>query len=423
MGFDVVYLPPVHPIGTTFRKGRNNSLGAEPGDPGSPWAIGSSEGGHLAIERGLGTIDDFTVFREEAERLGLEIALDLAWQTSPDHPWVREHPDWFRHRPDGTIKYAENPPKKYQDIYPLDFESDDWPALWQALLEVTLFWIDRGVRIFRVDNPHTKTLRFWEWLIGQVRSRDPRVIFLAEAFTRPHVMQYLAKAGFTQSYTYFTWRNSKDDLIEYFTELTATDAREYLRANLFANTPDILHEYLQQGGRPAFRARLLLAATLGANYGIYSGFELCENRSMRPGSEEYANSEKYQYRHWDWDRPGNIKELVARINQVRHREAALQHDRTLRFHETDNPQIIAFSKTSPRGPLNAPDDDRIFVVVSLDPYYMQQGFVRCPFGMSGEYRVRDLLDDCVYAWHDEWNYVRFDPEVRQGHVLKLEIKN
>ena len=375
----------------------------------------------LAIERGLGTIDDFTVFREEAERLGLEVALDLAWQTSPDHPWVSEHPDWFRHRPDGTIKYAENPPKKYQDIYPLDFESDDWPALWQALLEVTLFWIDRGVRIFRVDNPHTKTLRFWEWLIGQVRSRDPRVIFLAEAFTRPHVMKYLAKAGFTQSYTYFTWRNSKHELIEYFAELTATDAREYLRANLFANTPDILHEYLQQGGRPAFRARLLLAATLGANYGIYSGFELCENRSMRPGSEEYANSEKYQYRHWDWDRPGHIKELVARINQVRHREAALQHDRTLRFHETDNPQIIAFSKTAPRGPLNA-HDDRIFVVVSLDPYYMQQGFVRCPLGTAGGYRVRDLLDDCVYTWHDEWNYVRFDPEVRQGHVLKLEIR-
>jgi starch synthase (maltosyl-transferring) len=419
LGFDVVYLPPVHPIGRSFRKGRNNSLDPAPGDPGSPWAIGSADGGHTAVEPGLGTLDDFAAFREEAERLGLEVALDLAWQSSPDHPWVREHPDWFRHRPDGTIKYAENPPKKYQDIYPLDFESEDWRALWQALFEVTMFWVDRGVRIFRVDNPHTKPLGFWEWLIREVQVREPRVIFLSEAFTRPRVMKCLAKGGFSQSYTYFTWRNSKAELIDYFTELTGGEAREYLRPNLFANTPDILHEYLQRGGPPAFRARLLLAATLGANYGIYSGFELCENRAVRPGSEEYADSEKYQFRQWDWDRPGHIKELVARVNAIRHSEAALQFDNTLRFHDTDNPQIIAFSKTAP-GSNRTP----IFVVVSLDPFYMQHGFVRAPFDKPGEYRVRDLLaNDTVYTWRGEWNYVRFDPDVRQGHVLKLEIRN
>jgi starch synthase (maltosyl-transferring) len=422
LGFDVVYLPPIHPIGRSFRKGRNNSLEARPGDPGSPWAIGAAEGGHTAVEPGLGTIDDFVTFREEAERLGLEIALDLAWQCSPDHPWVRQHPDWFRHRPDGTIKYAENPPKKYQDIVPLDFESDDWQALWQALFEVTMFWVDRGVRIFRVDNPHTKSLGFWEWLIGEVHARDPRVLFLSEAFTRPQVMKYLAKSGFTQSYTYFTWRTSKAELTDYFVELTASEAREYLRPNLFANTPDILHEYLQQGGPPAFRARLLLAATLGANYGIYSGFELCENRAVRPGSEEYADSEKYQFKRWDWDRPGNIKELVARVNAVRRREAALQFDRTLRFHETDNPLIIAFSKAVPAA--SRLDHDSLFVVVSLDPHYMQHGFVRAPFRQPGAYRVRDLLeDDTVYTWRGEWNYVRFDPDVRQGHVLKLDIGN
>jgi starch synthase (maltosyl-transferring) len=430
MGFDVVYLPPIHPIGQSFRKGRNNSLQPQPGDPGSPWAIGSIEGGHTAIEPGLGTFDDFAAFREEAERLGLEVALDLAWQCSPDHPWVREHPDWFRHRPDGTIKYAENPPKKYQDIYPLDFECDAWPALWQALLAVTMFWVDRGVLIFRVDNPHTKTFGFWEWLIGEVHTREPRVIFLSEAFTRPRVMRYLAKSGFTQSYTYFTWRNSKAELIEYLSELTATDTREYLRGNLFANTPDILHEYLQRGGPPAFRARLLLAATLGANYGIYSGFELCDNRAVRPGSEEYADSEKYQYRRWNWDRPGHIKELVARVNAIRHREVALQFDHTLRFHETDNPEIIAFSKSVPGAsrPTSADDRgsvyDRVLVIVNLDPHHMQHGFVRCPLGTAdGAYQVRDLLDETVYTWRGEWNYVRFDPDVRQGHILKLEIGN
>jgi starch synthase (maltosyl-transferring) len=412
LGFDVVYLPPIHPIGRSFRKGRNNALAAEPSDPGSPWAIGSAEGGHTAIEPGLGTLDGFDAFRQEAERLGLEVALDLAWQCSPDHPWVREHPEWFRHRPDGTIRYAENPPKKYQDIYPFDFESEDWRALWRALLEVTLFWVDHGVRAFRVDNPHTKTFTFWEWLIDSVHARHPDVIFLAEAFTRPKLMGYLAKLGFTQSYSYFTWRNTKAELTEYFAELTTSESREYLRPNLFANTPDILHAYLQHGGRPAFEARLLLAATLGANYGIYSGFELCERRALRPGSEEYADSEKYQFQHWDWERPGNIHELVCRVNAIRHAHRALQFNVPLIFHDTDNPEIIAYSKTAPDG------SDPILTIVNLDPHHMQHGLVDVPVA-DDAFTVRDLLDDASYTWHRGRNYVRFDPGIRQGHVLCL----
>jgi starch synthase (maltosyl-transferring) len=413
LGFDVLYLPPVHPIGTSFRKGRNNALVACATDPGSPWAIGSPAGGHEAIDPALGTLEDFQAFRSEAERLDMEIALDLAWQCSPDHPWVREHPEWFRHRPDGTIKYAENPPKKYQDIYPFDFECDDWRALWQALLDVTLLWVDRGVRIFRVDNPHTKTFRFWEWLIAQVHARHPDVIFLSEAFTRPPLMRWLAKAGFTQSYTYFTWRNTKAELVEYFVELTTTEAREYLRPNLFANTPDILHEYLQRGGRPAFDARLLLAATLGANYGIYSGFELCEGQAI-PGTEEYADSEKYQFRKWDWDRPGNIAELVCQVNKIRHAHPALQFDRTLQFHATDNPEIVAYSKRAPDG------SERLLTIVNLDPLHTQHGHVEVPeIGADEPFTVTDLIDDVSYGWRGPWNYVRFDPEIRQGHILWL----
>jgi starch synthase (maltosyl-transferring) len=420
LGFDVVYLPPIHPIGTSFRKGPNNSLVAAPGDPGSPWAIGSEAGGHTAIDPGLGTLDDFDAFGAQAGRLGLEIALDLAWQCSPDHPWVEEHPDWFRHRPDGTIKYAENPPKRYQDIYPLDFECDDWVSLWNALLDVALFWIGHGVHIFRVDNPHTKTFGFWQWFIDEIHARHPDIIFLSEAFTRPAPMRYLAKSGFTQSYTYFTWRNTKTELIEYFTELTATPVREYLRPNLFANTPDILHAYLQRGGRPAFEARLLLAATLGASYGIYSGFELCDGEAVQ-GTEEYADSEKYQYRHRDWNSPGHIQELIARVNGIRRVCRALQSDWTLRFHETDNPQIIAYSKTAA--------GEQLLVVVNLDPHHMQHGHVRVSFeGLSADeaaaaaaYQVRDLIDDVRYEWRGDWNYVRFDPGVRQGHILKLEI--
>jgi starch synthase (maltosyl-transferring) len=412
LGFDIVYLPPIHPIGRSFRKGRNNALAAEPSDPGSPWAIGSPDGGHTAVEPGLGTLDDFDAFRQEAERLGLEVALDLAWQCSPDHPWVREHPEWFRHRPDGTIKYAENPPKKYQDIYPFDFDTEDWQALWQALRDVTMFWIDRGVRVFRVDNPHTKTFGFWEWLIETVHDRHADVIFLAEAFTRPKMMRYLAKAGFTQSYSYFTWRNTKAELTEYFTELTTGESREYLRPNLFTNTPDILHAYLQHGGRPAFETRLLLAATLGASYGIYSGFELCEGRALRPGSEEYADSEKYQFRARDWDRPGNIRELVRRVNEIRHEHRALQSDWTLCFLATSNPEIIAYTKTAPDG------SDRVLTIVNLDPRHTQHGLVDVPVD-EDVFAVRDLLDDTSYTWHRGWNYVRFDPETRQGHILCL----
>ncbi len=303
MGFDVLYLPPIHPIGRTFRKGPNNSLQAGPGDPGSPWAIGSEEGGHMSVAPELGTLEDFDHFLAAARAVHLEIALDLAYQCSPDHPYVREHPEWFRHRPDGTIKYAENPPKKYQDIYPFDFECAEWRSLWQELKRVVEFWCARGVRIFRVDNPHTKSFHFWEWMIADVRRQYPDVLFLAEAFTRPNIMRYLAKLGFDQSYSYFTWRNTRAELVEYFTELSEPPVVDYMRPNLFANTPDILHEFLQHGGRNAFQIRLVLAATLGASYGIYSGFELCENVPVRPGSEEYLNSEKYQVRVRDWHAP------------------------------------------------------------------------------------------------------------------------
>jgi starch synthase (maltosyl-transferring) len=413
LGFDVVYLPPIHPIGASFRKGRGNSLTAAPDDPGSPWAIGSAAGGHTAIDPALGTFEDFASFCRTAQRHGLEIALDIAWQCSPDHPWVREHPEWFRHRPDGTIKYAENPPKKYQDIYPLDFACDEWRSLWRALLDVLQFWIARGIRIFRVDNPHTKTFGFWEWAIAQVHAHCPDVIFLAEAFTRPAPMHYLAKAGFTQSYTYFTWRNTKQELTDYFTELTASNTPDYFRPNLFANTPDILHAYLQTGGRPAFQARLLLAATLGASYGIYSGFELCEARAV-PGTEEYADSEKYQLRHWEWDQPGNINELVARVNGIRHQHRALQFDRTLRFHPTDNPEIIAYSKTAPDG------SEVLLTVVNLDPHHMQHGHVEVLVPDAEFFAAHDLLDDTIYGWRSGWNYVRFDPDVRQGHIMTLE---
>jgi starch synthase (maltosyl-transferring) len=416
MGFDVLYLPPIHPIGRSYRKGRNNSLEPRAGDPGSPWAIGSAEGGHTAVEPGLGTIEDFDRFRADAERAGLEVALDIAFQASPDHPYVSAHPEWFRHRPDGTIKYAENPPKKYQDIYPFDFDSSAWQALWEELRDVFEFWIGHGVRIFRVDNPHTKPFRFWEWVIADLQSRHPDTIFLAEAFTRPKVMRYLAKAGFTQSYSYFTWRNTKEDITEYFTELTTTEVREYMRPNLFANTPDILHEFLQQGGRPAFQIRLVLAATLGASYGIYSGFELAENVPVRPGSEEYLDSEKYQIRVRDFDQAGSLAELISRVNGIRHAERALQFDRGLQFHDTDNPQLICYSKRAPDG--GAP----LLIVITLDPRHMQHGWIRVPLAewhLASEqpFDVVDLLSDERYTWRGEWNYVRFDPEYRVAHIL------
>ena len=414
MGFDVLYLPPVHPIGRTHRKGRNNSLASGPDDPGSPWAIGAEAGGHLAIEPGLGTLQDFDRFVETAARLGLDVALDIAFQASPDHPWVVEHPEWFKHRPDGSIKYAENPPKKYQDIYPFDFESRDWQGLWQALRDVFLFWIAHGVTIFRVDNPHTKPFRFWEWCIAEVKTRHPEAIFLSEAFTRPKVMQYLAKAGFTQSYTYFTWRNSGDELREYLNELTRTETAEYLRPNFFANTPDILHEYLQHGGRPAFEVRLILAATLSASYGIYSGFELCEHVAVRPGSEEYLNSEKYEIKPRDWNQPGHLKELIAQVNAVRRAHPALQHTSTLQFLPGDNRALLWFSKTW--------QDDVVFVVANTTPAFLQHGWVELPIAALGiapdeSYVVEDLLDESSYVWRGAWNYVRLDPAERMAHVF------
>jgi len=416
MGFDVVYLPPVHPIGETHRKGRNNSLNAEPGDPGSPWAIGSAAGGHTAIEPGLGTIDDFDRFVRLANRLGLQVALDVAFQASPDHPWVREHPGWFRHRPDGSIKYAENPPKKYQDIYPIDFESAEWESLWNGLKDVFLFWIGHGVRIFRVDNPHTKSFRFWEWVIAEIRRDYPDAIFLAEAFTRPKVMRYLAKAGFNQSYTYFTWRNSAHELRDYLDELTKTELQEYMRPNFFANTPDILHEYLQTGGRPAFEVRLVLAATLAASYGIYSGFELCENLPVKKGSEEYLDSEKYQIKPRDWHQADSLRELIARVNAIRREQPALQQNATLSFYQTDNPHFLWFGKWHPAG--------RVLVIANTDPHWTQQGWVQVPIwemgiGARDRYVVEDLLDGARYTWRGEWNFVKLDPTERVAHIFVI----
>ena len=420
MGFDVLYLPPIHPIGRSFRKGRNNALSAEPGDPGSPWAIGAEEGGHTAVEPGLGTLADFERFVGTAKKHRLEIALDIAFQASPDHPYVKAHPEWFRHRPDGTIKYAENPPKKYQDIYPFDFESDDWQALWHELKGVFEFWIARGVKIFRVDNPHTKPLPFWAWTLAELRKAHPDVICLAEAFTRPKIMRYLAKAGFSQSYSYFTWRNTKAEIEEYFTELTGTPVREYMRPNLFANTPDILHEYLQTGGRPAFEVRLVLAATLGASYGIYSGFELAENTPVRKGSEEYLDSEKYQIKFRDYTRSDSLAETIARLNGIRREHPALQFDHGLTFHDTDNEQLLCYSKRSPEG------GDPVLVVVNLDPFNMQHGYVRLPLdewttAPDAVVEARDLLSGESYVWRGEWNYVRLDPPARVAHVIALGV--
>ena len=420
MGFDVLYLPPIHPIGTSFRKGPNNTLTAAPGDPGSPWAIGGRAGGHKAVEPGLGTIEDFDRFVAAAKSHGLEIALDLAYQASPDHPYVTDHPEWFRHRPDGTIKYAENPPKKYQDIYPLNFETEAWQSLWHELKSVIEFWIDHGVKIFRVDNPHTKPFRFWQWVLAGIRRDHPETIFLSEAFTRPKVMKYLAKSGFSQSYTYFTWRNTKGELTEYFTELTQTDVREYMRPNLFANTPDILHEYLQHGGRPAFQVRLVLAATLGASYGIYSGFEFAENVPVRPGSEEYVDSEKYQIRVRNYGDPNSLAELIARVNTIRREHPALQRDWGLRFHSTDNGNLLCYSKRSEDG------SDVVVMVVNLDPSSMQHGFVQMPltdWGLPPDstLQVTDLLSQERYFWRGEWNYVRLDPQAQPAHILALHL--
>jgi starch synthase (maltosyl-transferring) len=407
LGFDVLYLPPIHPIGQTNRKGRNNSETAQKGDVGSPWAIGAKEGGHDAIDPSLGTEKEFRALVADAKKLGIEIALDFAIQCSPDHPWLREHPEWFHRRPDGTLKYAENPPKRYQDIYNVDFGSEDWRGLWQALLDVVLHWVGCGVTVFRVDNPHTKPLPFWEWLIGEVRREHPEVLFLSEAFTRPAPMTGLAKAGFAQSYTYFTWKNNRWELLEFLGQLL--EWREFYRPNCFANTPDILHEYLQDGGRPAFEARLVLAATLSPSYGIYSGFEHCENVPVRPGSEEYLNSEKYELKQRKLDGP--LLPLAAKLNAARRENEALQWLDPLTILETENERLFAFLKR--RG------ENTVVTVVNLDPTATQVGVCVVPVstGLPPAYPVRDLLTDDTWTWRIGRNYVKLGPG--QSHLLKI----
>jgi len=420
MGFDVLYLPPIHPIGFTNRKGRNNAIKAEPNDVGCPWAIGAEDGGHKGILKDLGTLEDFRSLIKKAQTYNIEIALDIAFQCSPDHPYVKEHPEWFKKRPDGTIQFAENPPKKYEDIYPFDFECEDWRNLWEELKSVFEYWIDQGVRIFRVDNPHTKPFPFWEWVIGELRKKSPDVLFLSEAFTRPRIMENLAKLGFNQSYTYFAWRNDKQGLRDYFEELSQTEKREYYRPNLWPNTPDILTEYLQTGGRAAFVNRLILAATLGANYGIYGpAFELCEHTPRHQGSEEYMDSEKYQLRFWEINRPDSLRELIGLVNQIRRDNPALQGDWNLRFHPVDNDQLLCYTKHS--------DDygNVILVVVNLDPYHTQSGWVNVPvsdLGVKNEesYQVHDLLSDARYLWHGRNNYVELNPYVVPAHILRLK---
>jgi starch synthase (maltosyl-transferring) len=419
MGFDVLYLPPIHPIGQSFRKGKNNNPTCVAGEPGSPWAIGSAEGGHQAVHPQLGTLDEFRHLVRRAREMEIEIALDIAFQCSPDHPWVREHPAWFKQRPDGTIQYAENPPKKYQDIYPINFESDDWQNLWRELKEVIDYWIAQGVRIFRVDNPHTKSLPFWEWALGEIRRLRPDIIFLAEAFTRPHVMYALAKLGFNQSYNYFPWRNTRYELSEYLTELSRPPVSDFFRANLWPNTPDILTEPLQHGGRPAFITRLILAATLGSSYGIYGpAFELMENQPLKPGSEEYFNSEKYEIRDWDLNRPENLTWLVSRVNRIRRENPALHTLHQLHFHPTDNETLIAYSKVSDDG------TNLILAIVNLDPRYAQSGWVGVALDQLGipagaPYELHDLLTDARYRWHGSWNYIELRPWEMPAHIFRI----
>ena len=418
MGFDVLYFPPIHPIGHTHRKGANNKP-AQPGEPGSPWAIGSEEGGHKSVHPDLGTLDDFRHLVKAAGDQGLDVALDLAFQCSPDHPYTREHPEWFKHRPDGSIQYAENPPKKYEDIYPFDFETKQWRELWQELLSIVLFWVEQGVRIFRVDNPHTKPFPFWEWLIGEVKARHPDVITLSEAFTRPKVMFRLAKVGFSQSYTYFTWRNTPYELYQYFTELASPPIREFFRPSLWPNTPDILTEYLQLGGRAAFQARLILAATLGASYGIYGpAFELMENRAREQGSEEYLDSEKYQVRAWDRDRSDSLRELITIINRIRRENPALQSDRGLRFHPTENDQLLAYTKSTPD------NSDVVLTVVNVDPHHVQRGMVTLPLEELGierdrPYQAHEQISGARYLWNGARNFVEINPNSIPGQVFRF----
>ncbi len=417
MGFDVLYLAPIHPIGTTNRKGRNNSLTATSEDPGSPWAIGSQHGGHDAVEPALGTLETFCHFQKAVHQHGMEIALDFAINATPDHPYVATHPEWFKRRPDGTIKYAENPPKKYEDIYALDFYSEAWPAIWQEMRRVLLFWINTGVKIFRVDNPHTKPVAFWEWLIRNIQHEHPDVIFLSEAFTRPKMMQALAKAGFTQSYTYFTWRNTKQEMTEYLTELTQTEMKEYFRPNFFANTPDILPEILQTGGRPAFQFRLVLAATLSPSYGIYNSYELCENRAI-PGTEEYQDSEKYEIRHWDWDRPNNIREYIRRINHIRRENPALHLLTNVTFYHADNDSILFYGKMTP-------DKTNILLcAVNMDPTQTQEARLKIPLEdlnipPHATYTMHELIQDYRHTVVGHEYILRLDPQKGPAAIFSI----
>ncbi len=418
MGFDVVYLPPIHPIGRTHRKGRNNARTASPDDPGSPWAIGGEEGGHKAIHPELGTLEDFRRFIQAANDLGMEVAMDIAFQCSPDHPYVKEHPDWFKWRPDGSVQYAENPPKKYEDILPIHFETETWRELWEELTGVVLFWAEKGVRAFRVDNPHTKPFAFWDYLIGRVKAKYPDAIFLAEAFTRPNVMYRLAKVGFTQSYTYFTWRNARNEIVEYMQDLTRTEVAEHFRPNFWPNTPDILPQVLQFSGRPAFMTRLVLAATLSSNYGIYGPVYEQMVSAAVAGREEYLDSEKYEIRHWDRRRAGTLVPLIERINRIRRENAALQQTRDLHFLEIDNPLLLAYAK--------ADEDETNFVVVvvNLDLHHRQSGWVRIPLERwemdpSQPFMAHDLLSDDRYIWQGEWNYVELDPQLTPAHLFVL----
>ena len=420
MGFDIVYLPPIHPIGRAFRKGPNNTLEAGPNDVGSPWAIGGPEGGHKAIHPELGTLDDFRAFVRKAKNLGLEIAIDVAFQVSPDHPYVKEHPEWFRKRPDGTIQYAENPPKKYQDVYPFDFEVDEWQSLWEELTSVFTFWIEQGVTVFRVDNPHTKSLRFWEWCIARVKEKCPEAIFLAEAFTRPKLMYALAKGGFTQSYTYFTWRHTKAEFTAYMNELTRPPVSDFYRPNFWPNTPDILPEHLQFGGRPMFVQRLVLAATLSSSYGIYGpAFELMEHVA-RPGAEEYIDNEKFELKTWNVDREDSLRHVITRINRIRRENPALQDNARLIFHPTDNDQLLCFSKSDGQ-------DNVVIVVVNLDNHHRHSGWIDLDLAALGiapdeRFQVHDELGEARYQWTGPRNYVELDPSIMPAHVFRVRRK-
>ncbi len=423
MGFDVIYFPPIHPIGDTNRKGRNNARTCQPGEPGVPYAIGNIKhgvngGGHKDVAPELGTLADFDWLTDEVRKRGMEIALDFALNCSPDHPYVHDHPDWFFKRPDGTIKYAENPPKKYEDVYPLNYHCADWKNLWNEIRDVLLFWAGHKVRIFRVDNPHTKPVAFWEWVIAEVQAKYPDVIFLSEAFTKPKMMRVLAKAGFTQSYTYFTWRTGKAELVEYLEELTQGEMADYFRGNFFANTPDILPFHLQTGGRPCFVQRAVLAATLVPVYGIYSGFELCEGTPVAPGKEEYLDSEKYQFKGRDWNAPGNIKDVITALNRARREQRALQEYRNLRFHATSNDQVLFYSK------MTAAKDSIVLVAVNLDPHNFQSAWLDVPVGDFGwnaseTYEVRDVLTGESFLWNGSRNFVALDPRTRPAHVLEV----